>query len=93
MILPFLELKEDKVDADVYDCEVVVSSDEVSPGYKIGLDKIESFIQSKDHKDMLKNLLAENDKLKIKTETMKKFDSLNAKLSSETKINVENTSI
>ena len=92
MILPFLELKEDKIDADVYDCEVVVSSDEVSPGYIICLDKIESFIQSKDHKDMLKNLLDENDKLKIKTETIQKFDSLNAKLSSETKINVENTS-
>ena len=88
MILPFLELKEDKIDADVYDCEVVVSSDEVSPGYKIGLDKIESFFQSKDHKDMLKNLLDENDKLKIKTETMQKFDSLNAKLSSKTKINI-----
>ena len=40
---------------------------------------------------MLKNLLDGNDKLKLKNETMQKFDSLNAKLCSETKINVQNT--
>ena len=54
--------------------------------------KIESYIKSKDHKDMLKNLLDENDKLKLRTETVQKFDSLNAKLSSENKIDVENAS-
>ena len=53
------------------------------------LDKIESFIKSKDHKDMLKNLLHENDKLKLKAETIQKFDSLSTKLSSENKIDVE----
>lgn len=79
MILPFLEFMENEIDADVYNCEVVVSSDEISPAYRIGLDKIKSFIKSKDHKDMLKNILDENDKLKIKTETMQKFDSFNAK--------------
>ena len=41
---------------------------------------------------MLKNLLDENDKLKIKTETIQKFDSSNAKLSSENKMNLETTS-
>ena len=41
---------------------------------------------------MLRNLLDENDKLNIKTETMHKFDSLSTKLSSENKMNVENSS-
>ena len=41
---------------------------------------------------MLKNLLEENDRLKIKSETIQKFDSANAKLSSEHKMNVENFS-
>ena len=54
MILPFFELKEDEIDAEAYNCESVVSSDEVSPAYKIGLDKIESYIKSKEHKDMVK---------------------------------------
>ena len=92
MILPFLELKEDEIDAEAYNCESVVSSDEVSPAYKIGLDKIKSYIKSKDHKDILKNLLDENDRLKLRAETIQKFDSLNANLSSENKIDVENTS-
>ena len=67
MILPFLELKEDEVDAEAYNCENVVSSNEISHAYKIGLHKIQSYINSKDHKDMLKTLLDENDKLKIKS--------------------------
>nr|KAJ0226213.1 hypothetical protein LSAT_V11C100043120 [Lactuca sativa] len=92
MILPFLEFKEDEVDVDCYNCESIVSSYEVSDAYRIGLDKIEFFIKSKDHKDMLRNLLDENDKLKIKTENTHKFDSLSAKLSSDNKMNVENSS-
>ena len=92
MILPFLEFKEDEIDAEAYNCESVVSSDDVNPTYMYGLDKIELFIKSKDHKDMLKNLLDENDKLKLRTETIQKFDSLNANLSSENKIDVENAS-
>ena len=92
MILPFLEFKEDEIDAEAYNCESVVSSDDVNPTYMYGLDKIESFIKSKDHKDMLKNLLDENDKLKLRTETIQKFDSLSANLSSENKIDVENAS-
>nr|AGM34082.1 hypothetical protein [Lactuca sativa] len=90
MIIPFQELKEDEVDAEAYNSENIGSSDEVSPAYKIGLDKIESYIKSKDHKDMLKNLLDENDRLKLRTKTVQKFDSLNAKLGSENKIDVEN---
>ena len=92
MILPFLEFKEDEIDAEAYNCESVISSEDVNPTYMYGLDKIESFIKSKDHKDMLKNLLDENDKLKLRTETIQKFDSLNANLSSENKIDVENAS-
>ncbi|KAL7610003.1 hypothetical protein Lser_V15G12622 [Lactuca serriola] len=92
MILPFLEFKEDEIDAEAYNCESVVSSDDVNPTYMYGLDKIESFIKSKDHKDMLKNLLDENDKLKLRTKTIQKFDSLSANLSSENKIDVENAS-
>ena len=41
---------------------------------------------------MLKNLLDENDRLKIKSETIQSFDSSNAKLISENKMNIENTS-
>ena len=70
MIFPFLELKEDEIDAEAYNCESVVSSDDVNPTYMFGLDKIESFIKSKDHKEMLKNLLDENDKLKLRAETI-----------------------
>ena len=92
MILPFLEFKEDEIDAEAYNCESVISSEDVNPTYMYGLDKIESFIKSKDHKNMLKNLLDENDKLKLRTETIQKFDSLNANLSSENKIDVENAS-
>ena len=89
MILPFFEFKEDKIIAE---CESIMSSDEISVTYKYGLDKIESFIESKEHKCMIKNLLDENDKIKIKIETIQKIDSSNAKLSSENKINLETTS-
>ena len=41
---------------------------------------------------MLKQLLDENDKRQIKSDTIQKFDSWSAKLSSDNKINVENTS-
>ena len=41
---------------------------------------------------MFKNLSDENDKLKLRTETIQKFDSLNVNLSSENKIDVENAS-
>ena len=92
MILPFLEFKEDEIDAEAYNYESVVSSEDVNPTYMYGLDKIKSFIKSKDHKDMLKNLLDENDKLKLRTETIQKFDSLNANLSLDNKIDVENAS-
>ena len=90
MILPFLEFKEDEIDAEAYNCESVVSSDDVNPTYKFVLDKIESFIKSKDHQNMLKNLL--DDRLKLRAETIQKFDSLSTKLSSENKIDVENAS-
>lgn len=71
MILPFLEFKEDEVIAK---CESIISSDELSVTYKYGLDKIEAFIEYKEHKYMLKNLLDENNKFQIKTETLHKFD-------------------
>ena len=41
---------------------------------------------------MLKNLLDENDKLKINTETVQNFDSLSTKLSLEHKIDIDKTS-
>ena len=88
MILPFLEFKENEV---IVECESIMSSEETSIPYKIGLDKIEIFIDSKEHKCMLKIILDENDKLKIKTETLKSFDSLNAKLMTEHKMNIEST--
>ncbi|XP_052621713.1 uncharacterized protein LOC128127298 [Lactuca sativa] len=81
--------KEDEVIAE---CESIMSSEETSIPYKIGLEKIETFIDSKEHKCMLKLLLDENDKLKIKTETLKSFESSNAKLMTEHKINIGSTS-
>ena len=92
MILPFLKLKEDEIDANCFQCESIVSSDETSEAYKIRLDKTESYIKSKDHMDTLRQLHDENDKLKIKTENVQKFDSLSSKLSSDNKLNVENMS-
>ena len=38
MILPFLELKEDEISVDCYRCESIVSSDNVSDSYRIGLE-------------------------------------------------------
>ncbi|XP_052621579.1 uncharacterized protein LOC128127195 [Lactuca sativa] len=60
-VFTFLELKEDEIDVECYKCESIFSLNETSDAYKIGLDKIESFIKSKDHKDMLKNLIDENE--------------------------------
>ena len=40
---------------------------------------------------MLKQLLDENDNKQIKTDTVQKFDSLNANLSSEIKLNIESS--
>ena len=85
MILPFLEFKEDEVIAE---CESIVSSEETSNAYKIRLHKIETFIDSKEHKCMLKNLLDENDRLKIKSETIQSFATSNAKLILENKMNI-----
>lgn len=62
IILPFLELKEDEIDVECYRCESIVSSDEASDAYRVGLDKNECFIKSKDHKNMLKQILDEKDK-------------------------------
>ena len=63
MIMPFLELKEDETDAECYRCESIISSDETSDAYRVRLDKIESFIKSKDYKNTLKQLLDKKKKL------------------------------
>ena len=89
--MPFLELKEDKIDADCYNCESIVSSEETSYAYEVRLKRIENYIRSKDHENMLKQLLDENDNKQIKTDTVQKFDSLNANLSSEIKLNIESS--
>ncbi|KAI3510079.1 hypothetical protein L1887_25606 [Cichorium endivia] len=73
----------DEIDADCYKCETIVSSDEVSEAYRIGLDKIENYIQSKEHKSMVKEYLSENDKDEIKSATLQKFQSLCKKFNSE----------
>ncbi|KAI3700157.1 hypothetical protein L2E82_44776 [Cichorium intybus] len=92
MIFPFLELKEDEIDAECYRCETIVSSDDISDAYRIGLDKIENYIQSKEHKSMVKEYLPKNDKEEIKTATLKKFHSLSSKLNFEDTLNTENIS-
>ena len=92
MILYFLEFKEDEIDAECYKCESIVSSDDVSDSYKIGLDKIEAYIHSKEHKNMLKKMLDNKDKDQIKSNTMQKFDSLSIKLSSKNTFHAENVS-
>ena len=89
--MPFLELKEDEIDADCYNCESIVSSEETSYAYEVRLKRIENYIRSKDHENMLKQLLDENDNKQIKTDTVQKFDSLNANLSSEIKLNIESS--
>ncbi|XP_023734201.1 uncharacterized protein LOC111882066 [Lactuca sativa] len=67
MILSFLELEEDEIDADCYNCESIFSSEETSDAYRVGLERIESYIMSKEHKNMLKQLLDEKDKKQINT--------------------------
>ena len=90
MMLPFLELKEDEIDAECYKCGSIVSSDDVSDSYKIGLDKIEAYIHSKEHKNMLKKMLDNKDKDQIKSNTMQKFDLLCTKLSLENTFDAKN---
>ncbi|KAL7590353.1 hypothetical protein Lser_V15G35620 [Lactuca serriola] len=85
----FAAKPEDEVIAE---CESVVSSEETSMSYRLGLDKIETFIDSKEHKSMLKDILDENDRLKIKTETIRTFDESNAKIVKDNKINLDNSS-
>ena len=58
-------MKEDEIDADCLKCESLVSSDEVSDAYKTRLDKNKYYIQSKEHKNILKKLI-EKDKEQIK---------------------------
>ncbi|KAI3515995.1 hypothetical protein L1887_14902 [Cichorium endivia] len=43
MILPFLELKEDEIDAECYRCETIVSSDDISDAYHCHLKEISFF--------------------------------------------------
>nr|KAJ0193880.1 hypothetical protein LSAT_V11C800452020 [Lactuca sativa] len=81
--------KEDDVIAE---CESEVSSEETSMSYRLGFDKIETFIDSKEHKSMLKDILDENDSLKTKTETIQTFDESNAKIVKDNKINLDNLS-
>ena len=69
-----------------------MSSEDTSSLYRLGLDKIETFIDSKEHKSMLKNILDENDRQKIKTETIQTFDLSNAKIVQDNKINLDNSS-
>lgn len=57
MILRFLEFKEEQIVVDCYNCESLVSSDEsLSDWYKLGLEKIEEFIKSKENKLMMKDI-------------------------------------
>ena len=57
MILSFLELKEDEIDVECYKCESIASSYDVSDSYRVGLEKIEECIKSKEHKNMMKDIL------------------------------------
>ncbi|XP_023729721.1 uncharacterized protein LOC111877429 [Lactuca sativa] len=83
---------EDEIDEECYKCDSRVSSEEVSHVYRVGLDKIEAYIQSKDHKNMLKQVLDEKDKDKNKSDTVQKFDSLCTKLSSKNTFDTNNVS-
>ena len=56
MILPFLEFKEDEIDDECYKCKSIVSSNHVSDSYRVGFEKSEEYIKSKEHKNMLKDM-------------------------------------
>ncbi|KAL7609655.1 hypothetical protein Lser_V15G12997 [Lactuca serriola] len=86
------ESEDEEEDEVIVECESEVSSEETSSSYRLGLDKIETFIDSKEHKSMLKNILDENDRQKIKTETIQTFDLSNAKIVQDNKINLDNSS-
>ena len=92
MLLPFLELHEDDIDSECYKCESIVSSDDVSESYRLGLDKIENYIQSKEYKDMVQTVLTEKDKYDVKTDSADKFASMCDKLNSEAAMDANNVS-
>ncbi|XP_052626862.1 uncharacterized protein LOC128133449 [Lactuca sativa] len=92
IILAFIELKEDEIDADCYNCESIVSLDDIYNSYWAGLVKIEKYVQSKDHKNMLKKMLNEKDKEQIILSTMQKYDSLCKKLNLENTFDSKNVS-
>lgn len=57
-LLPFLEFKEEKIDAACYKYESRVSSDEsLSDSYMVGLETVEEFLKSIENKYMLKTML------------------------------------
>ncbi|KAI3508867.1 hypothetical protein L1887_23887 [Cichorium endivia] len=92
MIFPFLEMKEDENDVDCYKCETIVSSEDVSDSYRVGLEKIESYIQSKEHKIMLKEIFTKKYKNEIKSASIQKHHSLCKKLNSDDSLDTENVS-
>jgi len=47
MILPFLELKEDVVDIDCFNCESIVSSDDVSDSYRMDWKTLKNSLSPK----------------------------------------------
>jgi len=92
MILPFLELNEDEIDVDGYKYESIVSSDESFDSYRIRLEKIETFIKSKENKNMIQTILNDSDKEQIKTDSITMLNSMSKKLSSEEALKIENDS-
>lgn len=45
-MLPFLEFKEEEIDAKCYECDSLISSnDSLSDAYRVGLEKDEEFLQ------------------------------------------------
>lgn len=50
-MIHFLEFKEEGTDVECYKCESLISSnDSLSDAYKVGLEKVEEFLKSKDIK-------------------------------------------
>lgn len=83
-MLPFIELQDEEKDIDCYNCESLVSSDEsLSDSYKVGLEKLEELLKSKENKIMMNDVLTKEYKQQMKNNSIEKYNSLCQKLNLE----------
>lgn len=63
------------------------SNESLSDSYKVGMEKIDEFLNPKENKMVINNILIEEDKQQIKQNSIEKYNSLCQKLKSKEKHN------